>query len=177
IVEEPSVLIVYPRLLNSDQLGLLPRQPLGELRARQLIQDPMRTVGVRDYQPSDPLKSIHWNASARVGHLQTRIYETTTANELAIFLDIETFEHYWEGIDEQLVEHLISATATIAKMAIDEGYAVGMYTNSALADNAELSEISPARTPAQLLQIMDILARLSDVSVMPMAQLLRYQSR
>jgi uncharacterized protein (DUF58 family) len=70
-IADRSTLIVYPRLLPLEQLGLPPRHPLGELRARQLIRDPLRTIGVRDYHPDDPLKQVHWSATARTGALQT----------------------------------------------------------------------------------------------------------
>jgi uncharacterized protein (DUF58 family) len=170
---EQQSLVVYPRLLPLESLGLPPRRPLGELRARQLIRDPLRTVGVRDYHPEDPLKDIHWGATARVGTLQTRVYETTTAFELAIFLDLDTFERYWEGVDTEQVERMISAAATLARSGLEEGYAVGLYVNGAPAQFERLVQIPPSRSPAQLEQIMDMLARLIAYSVTPMARLLR----
>jgi uncharacterized protein (DUF58 family) len=166
-------LVVYPQLLPLEELGLPPHHPLGELRARQLIRDPLRTIGVRDYHPDDPLKDVHWTATARAGALQTRIYEPTTAREVAIFLDLDTFERYWEGIDEEQVERLISAAATIAREGLDAGYAVGLYVNGAPAEYEQLVRLPPGRSPAQLEQIMETLARLTPISITPMARLLR----
>jgi len=166
-------LIVYPRLLPLDELGLPPRNPLGELRARQLIRDPLRTIGVRDYHPEDPLKDVHWSATARTGTLQTRIYEATTSREVAIFLDLDSFERYWQGIDEEQVERLISAAATLAQAGLAEGYAVGLYVNGAPAEFERFVRLPPGRSPAQLERIMETLARLTPYSVTPMARLLR----
>jgi uncharacterized protein (DUF58 family) len=166
-------LVVYPQLLPLEELGLPPRHPLGELRAHQLIRDPLRTIGVRDYHPDDPLKDVHWTATARTGTLQTRIYEPTTAREVAIFLDLDSFEHYWEGIDEEQVERLISAAATIAQAGLNDGYAVGLYVNGAPAEYEQLVRLPPGRSPAQLEQIMETLARLTPISITPMARLLR----
>lgn len=165
-------LVVYPRLLPLDELGLPPRHPLGDLRARQLIRDPMRTVGIRDYHPDDPIKDVHWTATARAGALQTRIYEPTTSFELAVFLDLDTFERYWEGIDEEQVERLISAAATVANAGLAEGYAVGLYVNGAPAEFEQLVRLPPGRSPAQLERIMETLARLTSYSITPMARLL-----
>jgi uncharacterized protein (DUF58 family) len=166
-------LVVYPRLLPLAELGLPPHHPLGDMRARQLIRDPLRTIGVRDYHPEDPLKDVHWTATARTGTLQTRIYETTTALDLAIFLDLDTFERYWQGIDEDQVERLISATATIARAGLDDGYAVGLYVNGAPVEHEQLVRLPPGRSPAQLEQIMETLARLTPISITPMPRLLR----
>ena len=165
-------LVVYPRLLPLEDLGLPSRHPLGDLRAHQLIRDPLRTVGIRDYHPEDPFKDVHWTATARTGALQTRVYEPTTSPELAIFLDLDTFERYWEGIDEDQVERLISAAATVAKTSLADGYAVGLYVNGAPAEFEQLVRLPPGRSPAQLERIMETLARLTPYSVTPMARML-----
>ncbi len=172
-IPERIGLIVYPLPLPLEELGLPPRHPLGELRARQLIRDPLRTVGVRDYHPDDPLKDVHWSATARTGTLQTRVYEPTTARELAIFLDLDSFERYWQGIDEEQVERLISAAATLAQAGLAEGYAVGLYVNGAPAEFEQFVRLPPGRSPAQIERIMETLARLTPYSVAPMALLLR----
>ncbi|GAB4209659.1 MAG: DUF58 domain-containing protein [Roseiflexaceae bacterium] len=172
-IPEQQTLLVYPRLLPLHELGLPPRRPLGDLRARQLVRDPLRTVGVRDYHPDDPLKDIHWSATARVGTLQTRVYETTTAFELAIFLDLDTFTYYWEGVDPEQIERMISAAASLARQYLDEGYAVGLYVNGAPAQFEQLVQLSPSRSPTQLEHILDVLARLVPYSITPMARLLR----
>lgn len=172
-VVQRTSLIVYPRLLPLEELGLPHQHPLGELRARQLIADPLRTVGVRDYHYDDPLKDIHWAATARMGVLQTRVYEATASRELAIFLDLDSFERYWEGIDEDQVERLISATATLAVAGLRDGYAVGLYVNGAPAEFEQLVRLPPGRSPVQLERIMETLARLTCFSITPMARLLR----
>ncbi|HEU5099473.1 MAG TPA: DUF58 domain-containing protein [Roseiflexaceae bacterium] len=172
-IAERTSLIVYPRLLPLDELGLPALHPLGDLRARQLIRDPLRTIGVRDYHPDDPLKDVHWTATARTGALQTRIYEPTTAREVAIFLDLDSFERYWQGIDEEQVERLISATATVAQAGLADGYAVGLYVNGAPFEFEQFVRLPPGRSPAQLERIMETLARLTPYSVISIARLLR----
>ncbi|HWQ14253.1 MAG TPA: DUF58 domain-containing protein [Roseiflexaceae bacterium] len=169
-----AALIVYPRLLPLEELGLPPHRPLGELAARQLVRDPLRTVGVRDYHPDDPLKDVHWPATARAGALQTRVYEPTAAREVALFLDLDTFERYWEGIDVEQVERLISAAATLAKAGLEEGYGVGLYVNGAPAEHERLARLPPGRSPAQLVLIMETLGRLTPYSITPMPHLLRH---
>ncbi|HJZ47252.1 MAG TPA: DUF58 domain-containing protein [Roseiflexaceae bacterium] len=172
-ITDRTSLIVYPRLLPLEELGLAPRHPLGDLRARQLIRDPLRTIGVRDYHPDDPLKDVHWTATARTGALQTRIYEPTTSREVAIFLDLDSFERYWQGIDEEQVERLISAAATVAQAGLADGYAVGLYVNGAPYEFEQFVRLPPGRSPAQMERIMETLARLTPYSVTPMARLLR----
>jgi uncharacterized repeat protein (TIGR01451 family) len=168
-----STLLIYPRLLSLPELGLPARNPLGDMRAGQLLRDPLRIVGVRDYAPSDPLKDVHWAATARTGSLQTRVYEPTTSQVLAIFLDLDTFEFYYEGIDPALVERMISAAATVARAGLDAGYAVGLYANGAPAEFEHLARLPAGRSPAQLGQIMETLARLTAYSVTTIGRVLQ----
>ncbi len=166
-------LLVYPRLLSLPELGLPARNPLGNTRAGQLLHDPLRIVGVRDYAPSDPLKDVHWAATARTGSLQTRVYEPTTSHVLALFLDLDTFEFYYEGIDPDLVERMISAAATVAQAGLRAGYAVGLYANGAPAEFEHLARLPAGRSPAQLAQIMETLARLTAYSVTTIGRVLQ----
>ena len=165
-------LLVYPTPLPLDQLGLPSRRPLGELRKQHLIRDPLRTIGVRDYNHSDPLKDVHWTATARVGTMQTRVYEPTNALELAVYLDLSSFDEPWQGIDEQQVERLISATTTIIQAAVKDGYAVGLYSNGAQAQFAPLVRLPPSRSPAQYERMMQTLARMTPYAITPVARLL-----
>ncbi|MBX0327525.1 DUF58 domain-containing protein [Oscillochloris sp. ZM17-4] len=167
-----TTLLVYPRLISLPELGLPARNPLGDMRAGQLLRDPLRTIGVRDYAPSDPLKDVHWAATARTGNLQTRVYEPTTSQVLAIFLDLDTFEFYYEGIDPELVERMISAAATVARAGLEAGFAVGLYANGAPAEYEHLARLPAGRSPAQLGQIMETLARLTAYSVTTISRVL-----
>jgi uncharacterized protein (DUF58 family) len=170
-------LVVYPRLLSLAELGLTARQPLGEVRRRQwLFADPTRTIGARDYRRDDPQKSIHWAATARRGQLQTRVYEPTTSLELLIFLDLDTFTHYWEGTDPEQVERAISAAATLTQEGLAERFIVGLIVNGMQAGHDGVIRLPPSRSPAQLDQIFDALARLVPYSVLPMASLLRQEA-
>ncbi len=166
-------LLVYPRLLALRELGLPAHNPLGDVRAGLLLRDPLRVVGVRDYAPGDPLKDVHWGATARTGSLQTRIYEPTTSHVLAIFLDLDTFEYYYEGIDPVQVERMISATATLMQSGLEAGYAVGLYANGAPAEDEHLARLPPGRSPSQRGQILATLARLTAYSVTPISRLLQ----
>lgn len=168
-----ATLIVYPQMLALEDLGLPARNPLGEIRAGILFRDPLRVVGVRDYHAEDPLKDVHWAATARTGTLQTRIYEPTTTRSLALFLDLDSFEFYYEGIDPSQVERNISAAATLAREGLAAGYAVGLYANGTPVEHEHLARLPPGRNPAQLELILETLARLTHYSVTPVARLIR----
>ncbi len=174
VIATRNALVVYPRLIPLESLGFNPRHPLGDLRASQhLLTDPARTVGIRDYRVGDPFKTIHWGATARRGQMQTRVYEPTTSQEIAIALDLDTFEHYWEGHQPELAEWMISAAASIATAAGNARWSIGLYANCATADEEQFIRLAPSRSAAQLPLLMETLAKLVPYSIAPMPQLLR----
>ena len=91
-VAESGRVVVYPKLIPLERLGLPPVFPLGEARAeRSIFEDPSRTLGIRDYRREDPFRRIHWKATARRQELQVKVHEPTTTLEVAIFLGVDTF--------------------------------------------------------------------------------------
>lgn len=167
-------LLVYPALLPLNQPLLRAQHPIGDVRApRQLLTDPSRTAGIRDYRRDDPFKAIHWSASARRGELQTRMFEPTTSLEIAILLNLDTFEFAWQGMRYDLIEHMISLAATVATEAADDRISFGLYANGALGDSGHLLRLPASRAPGQREAALGGLAKLVAYSVLPFPALLR----
>lgn len=169
-------LFVYPRLVPLPELGLPARYPFGEVRStRQLLEDPTRSAGVRDYRPGDPYKRIHWPATAHRADLQVRVFEQTTTQVLAVFLNIETFLYYWEGIEPERAEWAISVAASLARYADEQRYSFGLYSNASVTESGEAVRILPGRSPHQLIRILESLARLTVLPVQGFVELLRVE--
>lgn len=167
-------LIVYPRIADLDAIRVPARHLFGDLRIRRhLITDPTRTIGVRDYRPEDSFRHVHWKATARTQHLQTRVFEPTTAVQFGIFLNLDTFERYWEGLDFDRAEGAIVTAATIASNVIDAGQTVGMYANGMVGGSDQPLRIRPSRSPTQLDQILTGLAKLSPIASLNFPRILR----
>jgi uncharacterized protein (DUF58 family) len=160
--EEQSFLTVYPRVVPLERLGLPSRQPFGEMRSPQRIfEDPIRTMGIRDYQRGDGFKRIHWKATARRQALQSRVYEPTATPQLAIFLNVSTFEHFWQGVDTSVLEGAITVAASLAQYALDEGYAAGLFVNAPLVQSDQSIRVPTSRSPQQMTIILESLAKLN----------------
>ena len=124
-------LLVYPLVVPLTRFGLPARHPFGDHRApRRLLEDPSRVIGVRDYVYGDELRRIHWKATARTMQMQSKIYEPTTTYTLVLFLNVVSQLDAYYGINPEVQELCICATASVAHWAIDQGYAVGLYANT-----------------------------------------------
>jgi len=175
--KEHDWLIVYPRVVPIAELGLLSKEPFGETKARQRIfEDPMRTIGVRDHQPEDSFKHIHWKATARQQRLQTRVYEPTTSFNLIIFLNVATFPKHWQGTDPVLLERAISVAASIASYGAGQRYTVGVMANGSVPHSDQPIKVLPSRDPRQLARILEALAAVTGFATSSIENLLLTES-
>ena len=91
-----DTLIVYPQIWPLEGTGPAGQGTFGEVKVRHnLFTDPIRTGGIRDYMPQDRFRDVHWKATARRGHLQTKVYDPSTGMTLAVFLNVATFARHW----------------------------------------------------------------------------------
>jgi len=159
----PDSIVVYPRVVPLEELGLPARHPLGDLRTQSWIfEDPSLIAGVREFRPGDSLRRVHWPATARSQQMQTRIYEATTGHKLGIFLNLATGEdaRWAYGYDPDVLELSITAAASIAMWGLEQGYQVGLYTNGLHRASHESIAVEPGRSVRQAESILLALGRL-----------------
>jgi len=177
-VEKLDSLLVYPRLVPLEKLGIPSQQLFGDIRLRRhLFQDPVLTAGVREYLPGDSLKRIHWKSTARLNRLQTKVFEPTTTVDISIFLDVRTLKAPLWGSVHQLQELGIIAAAAIARHALEEGFRVGLYVNQITRLSEGLVRVPPGQHPDQLQRILVALAQLHQMETMPAARFIRQEAR
>lgn len=165
-------LIVYPRVEPLERLGMPSKDPFGARRAPQpLFEDPVRTLGVRDYHPEDPLRRVHWKATARTQQLQARVWEPTEARQLVVLLNVATFERHWEGVLRDLMERTISVAASIAAQAFDERQIVGLVANAPSPQSDQELRVLPGRSPNQMRWILEALAMVTSFTTMPIERM------
>jgi uncharacterized protein (DUF58 family) len=175
--EKQDYLLVYPRLVPLEKLGIASRQLFGDIRLkRHLFQDPVLTAGVREYTPGDSLKRIHWKSTARLGRLQTKVYEPTTTVDISLFLDVRTLRAPLWGSIYQLQELGIIAAASIARNALDAGFRVGLNVNQITRYSEGMLKVPHSGHPDQLQHILEALAQLHQVETVAMSSLIRQEA-
>lgn len=176
IVYTPQTLLVYPRYVPVERLGIPARQPFGDHKSIQpLATDPLRLRGVREYAYGDNPRHVHWKATARRGTLQTKLFEPAATPQFFIFCNQDTFAHIWEGLDSQTLELTITVAASIANYALETGYMVGLQVNAFSEDSDRQVKLPPSRDPGQFTRILETLARIKGWSGLPMEELIRAQ--
>jgi len=126
---QPHYITVLPNIvtLNSYEIGS--RRPIGEIRMRDnIMDDPTRLRGIRQWQAGDPMRSVHWAATARTGTLHSKIYEPSSIIGATLILDLHTSSNpkNHEPIRSDLA---ITAAASIAHSLHDANEPFGLATN------------------------------------------------
>ena len=126
-------MIVYPRLVDEDQLPPQFAQMLGDcLVQHSLLTDPFLVSGIRSYQNGDNIRDIHWPATARMQELQVRTHDYTSQSRLLVLLNGQTREDQWDGEMNETqpeIEYAISLAATLCVAVLQAGLTAGFGAN------------------------------------------------
>ncbi len=160
--EPAEYLIVYPRIVALESLGLPTHSPLALLPSpAPLFKDPTRIMGVRAYQPGDSPRRIHWTASASAGELLVKRYQPAIARETLIYLDMDR-SSYLHRRRYDAIELAIVTAASLANHIIEhEGLAAGLAVQAMdpLVDEVAAFSLPPRSQQAHLMAMLEVLAR------------------
>jgi uncharacterized protein (DUF58 family) len=171
-------LVVYPQVLSLETLQLPAREMFGDLKVRRsLFTDPVKTRGIRDYQPQDRFRDVHWKATAKRGDLQTKVYDPASGMTVVAFLNVATFARHWMGFDRDLLERAISVTASVASYAAEQRWGVGVYANGSFPGSDQPIRVAPGRSPDQLVHILEALAAVTEFATGSIELLMHRESR
>ena len=156
------------------------RAMLGTRRARMsLFEDPALFAGVRPYQPGDPLKRIHWKSTARTGRPVSKRFDPSRERQVVIAVDMQTLEgpHWMMVFDDDAVEGLCVAAASLARSVLADGSACGLALAAFTGTPSTITYIPPGAASAQLGRISDVLGRASSFASLPFERLLGMLAR
>jgi uncharacterized protein (DUF58 family) len=118
--DEPVDLFVHPRtvLFDGQSLGFL--RDLEGLPATDLSRDDVSFHALREYQPGDDLRHVHWKSTARVGEMMVRQYEETRRSHFVIALSRSAADYR----NAEEFELAISAAGSIGLRALRDSQRV-----------------------------------------------------
>ncbi|MCL2855638.1 MAG: DUF58 domain-containing protein [Defluviitaleaceae bacterium] len=167
-----SELTVFPKMLpNAAQTDLLYKNLDDVILSNSLINpDPFEFKGIREYQPTDSLRSVNFKASAVAGQMMVNIHAPTNAKRLEIILNLQpnTTDHDYDDR-----EQAIRLAATVAHRYIHEGAQVGLISNGRDCFDGRQTHVRSSSNPAHLYSILQALAYVNLTAKMdPIAPLL-----
>ena len=169
--------LVYPKIVPLQNLGLRVARPGGDLPAtRRISEDPLRLAGARDYLPGDSVRFIHWKATSRRSALQTKVFDPSASQQMVICLNTQTLEHIYEGVVSDFLETAIVVAASLAHAGLDARQPVGLSCNSTLRESDRWIHLPPSRHSDQQTRILEALALLTYPPLLSFEQLLQIET-
>ncbi len=124
--------VVFPKRLETDEMISALGSLMGDVSVRRFIfEDPVLTVGFRDYTGREPMKAINWKQSARMRSLMVNQYDHTTDLSAAVVLNIDYGA--WNTRSTELLEKLFSYTRMVCEALEDKRIRYSFITNAATA--------------------------------------------
>ncbi len=177
LLDYRHTLLVYPKIVALEQLGLPAATPLGDYGSEHhLIDDPLRIVGARDYQAGDNIRYLHWKATAHRGMLQTKVFDPSAAPHWMVCLNTQTLDRIYEGVVTDYLETAIVVAASLVHAGLETRRSVGLASNSPIRGALPWIHIAASRHNAQELQILEALAQLACPPLVPFENLLRLEA-
>lgn len=169
--------IVYPKVVPVAEMGLPSRSPFGHLKTQQrLYEDPSRTIGVRDYQQGDSIRTINWKTSAATGSLKVRKLEPAMTLETLLLLNMNADEYQVKSL-HTAVENAITVAASIMNHLISLRQETGILTNGVDSRSEDYPAVTGRATGlplrkgrGHLIQSLELLACLQWVRDIPFSQ-------
>jgi hypothetical protein len=103
-------LLVIPKIYPAPALRLAGSRKHNQkgVALASHLGDSEEFVALRDYRPGDPLRTIHWNSWAKVGHPVVKQYQDEYFSRYALILDTFT------QVDSDLFEEAVSVAASFS---------------------------------------------------------------
>jgi uncharacterized protein (DUF58 family) len=180
---------IFPILSFLSPPGLVPGGPV--IRRKSMDITP-HAAGIREYEPGDPMKRIHWPTSARRGQLMVKVFEQDPQAEIWLFLDAQQKAQAHKAFETpdipleallfsrkprltlppSTLEYGISITASLAHYFIGQKRAVGLVT-----EDRAYTMMPAERSERQETKILETLAFLEGRGDLAIAALVSIQAR
>lgn len=191
---EAETVLIYPRVLHLPAVPLPQGSQSGAARRQRPLQGAQPAASVRDYQPTDSLRYVHWPRTAHRGELMVKELESEPSGAIWILLDLQeaAYPHLPAAAttapESALEAAIVVAASLSAELLQGDGQrAVGLFaiggdgkglpppaqsTGDPVRGAPQAVMVAPQRGQAQLWQILAALAPVAPTSV-PLQDLLR----
>jgi|GEM_PF-6009409 len=153
-------IIVYPAKI--DEFKILPflRQSIGiTLSKIAYTEDPLEFRSIREYTPTDAMKTINWKASAKSGNIMVNNYFSISDKSLLFLLDLSLGRSF---LYDNIAEEAIRLFCATAEYCMKNSYSVRVCSNAL---NTENLLCFPKTTKHKPLSIKNILQKSASIEL------------
>lgn len=167
-------LVVLPRKAEDLNLEVTLGGFMGDISVKRfIIEDPILTLGFREYTGREPMRSISWVQSAHRNSLMVKNYDHTAEPSVCILLNTECTGNTISFM-EDTIERCFSIARTVCETLDARGIQYGFATNATVAGaTGSWSVISDGLGRTHLETILTGLGRATYAHTVPFSVLLK----
>jgi len=128
VLRAPLEVLVYPQILPLERLGLESPPDFGEKESRRKGHG-SSLYGIREQQPGEAARWIHWKKTAQTGRLMRREFETEEKKNVRILLD-NALPDPDDPDARESFERAVVLTASVAHHLLRSDHQVELATRS-----------------------------------------------
>lgn len=164
--------VVAPKNYSTDEVNQVLGKFIGEYSVRRFIyEDPVLTIGFREYSGKEPMKMISWKQSAQKQRLMVKEYDHTIEPVLSVVLNIETMEK--DAADQ--MEKAYSIARSVCSNLEAKGVSYAFFINAQMAGGSgEMSFVEDGIGSHHFGKIMERLGRGLHTNSMSCDRLLQF---
>ena len=149
--------VLIPKLVATPKLNKMLGRFIGDVSINRFtLEDPILTIGFRDYTDRDPMRSISWKQTARFGKLMVKNFDHTLDLSVTVIVNAELKS----GEPEKELEALFSLARTVCEFLEDSETPYRFITNVTTVDGTGSKSIIPdGLGPEHLVAVLELLGR------------------
>lgn len=165
-----TALYVYPKPYKDAHFELTLQKLNGEiLTKRHLLEDPFEFRGIREYEPYDDVRYIHWKSTAKTGDIKVIQKNYTAVKNIRIFMYLQ----YNTMIQrEELLENSIRMLVSLVENYLKLGSNLEIYSNCEDYITKQIFSMEKVANTGCLENFYKSLARLSIHTLHPFEEVL-----
>lgn len=155
-MEQYREIVVAPREISEPEISQVMGSFLGDLSVRRfLYEDPVLTVGFREYTGREPMKMISWKQSARRGSWMVNQYDDTTEASVTVLLNLDSLM-----LTEERAEWCFSAARTVCTALEKQRIPYRFRTNAVQAGGLNVdADVGEGLGEVHFLTVLECLGR------------------
>ena len=163
--------VVAPAIYNTQELKQVLGKFLGDYSVRRFIhEDPILTIGFREYTGREPMKMISWKQSAQKQTLMVREYDHTVEPVISVLVNVETNAEE----KKELLEKTFSIARSVCSNLESKGISYDFYTNALMAGGTGNDySVSEGVGNRHFVKVMELLGRSTYVEAFSIQKLIK----
>ena len=124
---ERITVYIHPNIVRLNTLNAGVARDLEGQPSGQIVDDDLDLYGLREYEPGDDVRNVHWLSSAKTGTLMIRQYEATRRTDTSMTLDVNPQDY----VSQEEFEMAVSVHASLGVQCLKQDRPLQTHAGSA----------------------------------------------